>query len=332
MDPITSVPFILGKKDRIATAGSCFAQHTSRTLVAEGYNYLVTEDAPRTAGALDEGYGLFPARFANVYTTTQLQQLFDRANGLREPLDDVWAGRRGGFVDPFRPRIQEGGFASAEDALADRDAHLAAVREMFEKSDVFIFTLGLTEAWRRKEDGFVFPLAPGVVADVDESAYEFVNYDVATVMADLVAVIQKMREINPELKIILTVSPVPLIATYEDRHVLVSTTLSKSVLRVVADMVSREFEDVAYFPSYEMITGAYRRAEFYAEDLREIRLAGVAHVMSTFKRHYLGMATARTGRPDRPREQKPAKVFDEAVSMRNLQKVICDEEAIEGTI
>ena len=35
---------------------------------------------------------------------------------------------------------------------------------MFEQSEIFIFTLGLTEAWRSKKDGAVFPLAPGVSA------------------------------------------------------------------------------------------------------------------------------------------------------------------------
>ena len=34
----------------------------------------------------------------------------------------------------------------------------------FRDLDVFVFTLGLTEAWVAKADGAVFPLAPGVVS------------------------------------------------------------------------------------------------------------------------------------------------------------------------
>lgn len=52
-------------------------------------------------------------------------------------------------------------------------------------------------------------------------------------------------------------SPVPLVATYETRHVLVSTTLSKSVLRIAADTCSTARDWVDYFPSYEFILGNY---------------------------------------------------------------------------
>ena len=85
---------------------------------------------------------------------------------------------------------------------------------------------------------------------------------------------------------ILTVSPVPLTATAEDRGVLVSTTLSKSVLRVAAEEISRERDYVAYFPSYEIVTGNYTRGAYFGEDLRSITEAGVAHVMRLFMKHY----------------------------------------------
>jgi GSCFA family len=52
------------------------------------------------------------------------------------------------------------------------------------------------------------------------------------------------------LQILLTVSPVTLIATYEPRHVWASTTFNKSALRMAANVVERAFEDVIDFPSY----------------------------------------------------------------------------------
>src|SRR5690349_13713160 len=76
VDPVTSVPFTIAAADAVATAGSCFAQHLSNTLARQGFNYLVTEAAPLSAGAADENYGVFPARFANIYNTRQLVQLF----------------------------------------------------------------------------------------------------------------------------------------------------------------------------------------------------------------------------------------------------------------
>src|SRR5690606_12159920 len=88
--PATHVPCKIGPQDPVATAGSCFAQHLSRTLAKSGYNFLVTEPTPQTPGALDEGFGVDPARFGNIYTVAQLLQLFERAYGIFAPRDEAW--------------------------------------------------------------------------------------------------------------------------------------------------------------------------------------------------------------------------------------------------
>ena len=327
VDPVVRAPFTIGRKDAIATAGSCFAQHIARTLASSGFNYFVTEQAPLTAGALDEGYGLFSARFGNLYTVRQLLQLFDRAYGLFEPKDIAWRDRRSdSFVDPFRPNIQAGGFATIDDLEADREAHLAAVRRMFEECHIFIFTLGLTEGWASKSDGAVFPLAPGVggIPSGEASDYKPVNFKVGSMVADMTAFLEKLRTVNPAVKVILTVSPVPLIATFEDRHVVVSTAASKAALRVVADEVAEAFDFVSYFPSYEIVTAHYNSDAFEA-DQRSVRPSTVAKVMGLFERHYL----TGQGRTAPLQEQKEV-----ALSEADLQRfqqvdgIVCDEEEI----
>lgn len=268
----------------------------------------------------------------------QLLQLFQRAYGTFAPVDEAWERVDGRFVDPFRPRIQEGGFESRAALLADRAAHLAAVRAMFEGCDVFVFTLGLTEAWISSRDGAVFPLAAGVVAEkADPDWTVFRNFTVGEMVRDLSTFIEWVRRVNPGLRIVLTVSPVPLIATYEPRHVLVSTVASKSALRVVADEVSRNIPGVAYFPSYEIITGPQSGARYYQEDLREIRPEGVAHVMSIFRRHFLGegAAVARApaprpaAAPARPTAASPAARGGLAARISAMEGTICDEEALD---
>jgi hypothetical protein len=172
----------LTKAERIVTAGSCFAQHVARYLTNAGYNHYVSEQAhpvvPRPV-ALAHNYGLFSARYGNVYTARQLKQLLMRAFGSFEPVELAWPHPNGGaVVDPFRPQIQPGGYASAAELRFDRARHLSCVRDAIEKMDVFVFTLGLTEAWRDKRDGAVYPLAPGVAGgDFDPTRYEFINFD-----------------------------------------------------------------------------------------------------------------------------------------------------------
>src|SRR5208337_3848278 len=194
------------------------------------------------------------------YTVRQLLQLFDRAYGTFQPADSAWPRGDGRYADPFRPQIEPSGFETIEAVEADRAAHLSAVRHMFETLDVLVFTLGLTEAWVAKEDGAVFPLAPGVAAGkMDFTRYEFVNFGVNEVISDLEAFIARLQQVNRDARVILTASPVPLIATYENRHVLVSTTYSKSGLRVAAEETVRRHSNCVYFPSYEIITGNYTR-------------------------------------------------------------------------
>jgi hypothetical protein len=322
IDPVGTPPFNIDRRDRIATAGSCFAQHMSRALERHGYNYFVAEPAPgdvSASAARDAGYGVFSTRCGNVYTARQLLQLFDRAYGTLVPSDAAWLRPDGRYADPFRPLVEPDGFASVDELIDARDRHLAAVRTMFERLDVLVFTLGLTEAWRSTADGAVFPLAPGVVAGrMDASRYEFVNFSAADVTADLETVLGRLNGVNPGARVILTVSPVPLIATYEPRHVLVSTTYSKAALRVAADEIERAHTSVWYFPSYEIVAGSFNHGAYYEPDLRNVTEVGVEHVMRLF--------IDRCGADEvRPSTDMEALMLEEHRANVDL---VCDEEAI----
>lgn len=330
VDPVISTKFAIARHDKVATAGSCFAQHIAKRLAAAGFNYYVAEQAP--AGCADpaaEDYGVFSARFGNIYTVRQLVQLVGRAYGTFEPAIDSWELPDGSFVDPFRPRIGTTAFGSLEQLRASRETHLAAVREMVETADVFVFTLGLTEAWHSANDGAVVPLAPGVLkARVPDGAYQPKNFSVGEVIDDLEQIVALLRGKNPKLRIILTVSPVPLIATFENEHVLVATTYSKSVLRAAAGEVADANRRIDYFPSYEIITGSFNRGRYFADDLREVRPEGVDHVMRCFLKHYAGIDAAP--RQARPRETDAHKARDwlRAESAAGMN-VVCDEEEVE---
>ena len=105
-------------------------------------------------------------------------QLFDRSFGSFAPADDVWR-KEGGFVDAFRPQIEPQPLASVEDVRTSAAKHLEYVRDIFTKSHWLVFTLGLTEAWRSKLDGAVYPIAPGAKSgSFDPARYEFINFGV----------------------------------------------------------------------------------------------------------------------------------------------------------
>ena len=321
-DPVVNPKFRIPADAKVATAGSCFAQHIARKLTEIDFNYYV----PEHGGHLEpderrrRNYGVFSARYGNLYTTGQLDQLYEEAFGRRTPAEVAWTRPDGRMVDPFRPNIEPDGFADTDEVRAERAIHLEHVRAVFLEADVFIFTLGLTEAWRSKRDGSVYPLAPGTAGGAyDPVEAEFVNFGVDEVERDLLSFLDKIKADNPKVKVVLTVSPVPLVATYEDRNVLVSTTYSKAVLRVVADKMARRFDWVDYFPSYEIITGSFSGGLYYEEDYREVNRRGVAHAMRCFARNYI----------EQPDVSAPAKPFGGLV-MSDKDLVICDEETLDA--
>lgn len=306
----------VGPNDVVGTAGSCFAQHIARNLRQRGFPFLDVEPAPDLLrpdrhGAF--GYGMFSARYANIYTAAQLRQLVERAFGRFEPTESAW--RRGErFFDPFRPNIEPDGFASEEEMLEQQRAHLSKVRQLISKIDVFVFTLGLTEGWRSKADGSVFPVAPGVqgIGDYDANKYEFVNFDYMAIRRDLEWTFNFMRRRTPGLRFLLTVSPVPLAATYAPEHVLTATTYSKSVLRAVAGDLSTAFDHVDYFPSYELITAPVFEGRAYEENWRDVRPEAVAGVMEHFFSSFVSAMPKRRA-PVATAVSKDDVICDEAV-------------------
>lgn len=281
---------------RIASAGSCFAQRIAEPLRARGLAYHVTEPGP-TFLTDDErrslGYGVYSARYGNVYTALQLLQLFDRAHGRFAPSEPTWENDAGRHVDPFRPGIHGRGFRSVDECLADRELHLRAVRELFATADVFLFTLGLTEAWLCRSDGAALPMCPGCGSGgvFDPERYRFVSFRVHEVTAHLDEFVQRVKTVNPRLRLILTVSPVPLVATMRGEHVLTATVGAKAVLRAAVDELRLMHPQVEYFAAYELVQAGGPDWAF-AADRRSVAPAAVAHVVDCFAAQFLGQGAA----------------------------------------
>ncbi|WP_457587907.1 GSCFA domain-containing protein [Ensifer canadensis] len=328
-DPVVNFPFKLSRQDKVVAAGSCFAQHISGRLRESGFSFLVTEMGHPLLDkkiANEFNYGRFSARYGNIYTARQLLQLLRRAYGRFSPVEDKWVDEEGRFVDPFRPQIQPDGFASELEYELDREQHFAAVRTAFEAMDVLVFTLGLTECWENIKDGAVFPVCPGTAGGrFDPARHRFRNQDVAEIVDDMTVFLQELHVVNVRARVILTVSPVPLVATARDVHVLPATVYSKSVLRVAAETLVQRHENVAYFPSYEIITGPQARGQYFDDDLRSVKPEGVDRVMELFFRH--------VGDQEQISKEPVAieSVHDQhAEQARKMNEALCDELMLDN--
>jgi GSCFA family len=334
--------FGISKSDAVVTFGSCFAQHIGKALISHGMNWLNAELPPiglSEANSVKFNYGIFSARTGNIYTPTLLYQWLKWVTG-EEPPPEIWQ-KENRYFDPFRPMIEPNGFGSGDEMLLSRKRAVEAFQQCINSADIFVFTLGLTESWHNSIEGYEYPMCPGTIAGTfDPVRHAFVNLEYSDIYSSLNRAIKTMRKINSNLKFLLTVSPVPLTATMSGNHVLVATTESKSVLRAVAGSISRKFDYIDYFPSYEIICGTPYRGAFFDANLRTVNHAGVDHVMKQF---FTCLNSFQTNIPDEA-VRFPTRVNNEQsvelqsqVSARQqrklksrLDQVVCEEALLEA--
>lgn len=310
--------FVINKSQKIVSLGSCFAQHIAKNLQNHGFSYLITEEPPKDVQGND--YPFYSALYGNIYTLKQASQLIDRAkNNLFQVLnDDYWMDKENNFIDPFRPNIFKNGFKSYEALILERKIHLDKTLKAFSEADVIVLTLGLTEGWVEKDSGYILPVAPGVLyGEYDSKKYEFKNYLYAEGLDDFESFYVTLKSINKNVRIIVTVSPVMLSATFEDQHVWISSCYSKSCLRSIAEEVSNKYEDIYYFPSYEIITNPASSSSYLSSDFRGVTDLGVQSVMNVFFEKFT--------------EQKLINSPLEREKNNNF-KAECDEDIIESFI
>lgn len=315
-------------KDAVfATFGSCFAQHISRALMTRKMNWLNAEPAPgRTPPDLAKryNYGVFSARTGNIYTAAQLLIWARLASGERGAESvELWTDGDGRVHDMLRPKIEPQGFENVEEAQASLLSTARAFARCITEADVFVFTLGLTEGWVNTRSGHSYSICPGTgVGTFDPEVHAFRNYTYPEIMRDLDLALEIMWRMNPGLRVLLTVSPVPLVATASGEHVLVATQYSKSVLRAVAGDMARSHDAVDYFPSYEIIAAPPTRAAFFEPNMRGIAQDGVDLVMRHF---FAGLdLSAPAHGPDRTSATE-----SESEAEMAREDLVCEEMILE---
>lgn len=278
--------FRISETDRVATYGSCFAQHFGKSLSQYGFNWYITEKAPFFSSETLKkqfNYEVFSSRVGNIYTASLFAQWLRWTSQSEKSENlEVWKDSSG-FIDPFRPTIEPHGFLNEEELHKSRNRTLREFYNSIRDCQVLVFTLGLTECWRNSESKLEYPMCPGTAAGkFDSNLHKFSNQTYTEISENLMCCLDLMSKINPKIKILLTVSPVPLTATNSNNHVLVATSESKAKLRAVAGEFASSFENVDYFPSFEIINSVPFRGIFFESNMRNVNQIGVDHVMSLF--------------------------------------------------
>lgn len=282
--PTVTPSFRIGPGDTIFAIGSCFARNVEKALEGAGRRVLSREfDLGIIGETLEDG-----ANFFNKYSIhsvlNELRWALERPTFPgREALYEVGEDR---FVDP------QLGMARLdfplEEVLAFRHRYLdamAAVRD----ADVVILTLGYVETWWDRRLGLylnVVPPAQLVKAEPDRFEFRVLSYrDVLEGLEDLYALLRRHRA--KPLRMLVTVSPVPLLATFRDMDVLVANAYSKSVQRAALDEFLIGKEGVDYFPSYEFVTLSNPAVAWSRGDYRHVSPDVVTRIMDNVLGRYV---------------------------------------------
>jgi hypothetical protein len=189
-----------------------------------------------------------------------------------------------------------------------RDRYERHLRE----AGAFVFTFGLAEVWQDAETGGVFWRGiPEKIFDADRHVFRLTTVEENE--QNIVRLVELIRSVNPDAPIVLTLSPVPLMATFRGQSCVTADAISKSVLRVAIDLVaSRGLPGVYYWPSFEVVRWAGGHLPYPAYGVpdrraRHVTRYLVAEIIDAFvEAFYTPAAVARLrARNDCPRAVDP---------------------------
>ena len=233
---ISKSPFPISHQSKILSMGSCFAKTIGYRMQAAKFDILVNP-------------------FGTIFHPLILAELLDHAL-FQDSMDKQGVLQREELF--FHYTAHSDLRARSKEALKQSyESQVAAMHDYLKSGTHLILTFGT--AWIYEHETF------GRVANCHkqpQSLFRKRLADLEEMTLSLSHVFGNFSRVFPDLKIILTVSPV--------RHVkdgISENQLSKSLLRVLCSQLENKLSNVSYFPSYEILMDELRDYRFYKSDL-----------------------------------------------------------------
>jgi hypothetical protein len=249
---------LINQDTRITAFGSCFAANISHWLSLRKYHVLSKNNTSK-AYIVRSGEG-----FVNTYA---ILQQFQWAFEGKTPTVELWHGYDAnayGYDETVRQQTLQ----------------------LFNQTDVFILTFGLSEIWYDKPSGEVFWRA--IPRDkFDPNRHNFRTVSPEENYTNIRAVLDIIRRYRPKATVIATLSPVPLVASFRNLPCPVSNSFSKASLRCALDRVLSEQSEpnnFHYWPSYEIVLDGFQNR--WEKDLRHVKKPILAFIMQLFEHHW----------------------------------------------
>ena len=235
--PLPSVFPEITYQSQLLALGSCFAETIGNQLVNRKFNVSINPS------------GI-------IYNPHSIAHLIQRLlSGEAYNPDDLF--EHNGLWHSYEHHSRFSSSVKAE-ALNEINQYFTAVAENMEHYTHVVITLGTACIYKLK----AFNKIVANCHKVPATHFVKERLTMPQITLSLGKAIREWRQRNENLKIILTVSPV--------RHLkegIQENNLSKASLLLAVDQLCQQFQDVYYFPSYEIQMDELRDYRFYAPDM-----------------------------------------------------------------
>lgn len=168
--------------------------------------------------------------------------------------------------------------ANEEECLRLINDRLLASRQYLFQSDLIIITLGSNRCFRYKKTGEIV----GNCHKVAEREFEVCDMGLDQINTLFSSTLKKVFEVNQNVKIIFTVSPIRYL-----KYGLHESMIGKSTLLLAIEKLQNSFKgNVHYFPAFEIQVDDLRDYRFYAEDMVHPSTIAVDYIYQCFKNCY----------------------------------------------
>ena len=250
---VVNTDFKIGHHSQILTIGSCFSEVMGNRLIENKQRVLSNP-------------------FGTVFNPLSISRLLKFSLDLETINHDFITENQGVWLHyDFHSSVWG---KSKTELLMNCEKKILEVRKWLQKTDVLMLTFGTAYAY------FLNNHDLRLVSNCHKkplSHFTKALLDVPRIIDDFEILYDSLIELNPELHIILTVSPVR-----HTRDTLEGNHISKSVLRLATHYLVEHFKNVNYFPALEIMLDDLRDYRFYKSDLIHPNEQAEAYIYEKF--------------------------------------------------
>jgi hypothetical protein len=253
----------------MASIGTCFAE--------EFATYL--KENPGVGTYLFSEPNVFnsSANWGRVYTIKNLRQIIEYSLGDSAPI--YTEKTKKGYIDPLR-EFSTGAYGNESELIDNIELHRQLSKFVFTKAKVIVITLGQNETWFDTEKKIYWGSTPSI--DLQKSSpnrFKPMEFSYQSNKEDLNFIIKIIKQFNPEVNIILTVSPVGAYATFLSEDIVSQSFAGKCTLRAVVHEVIQDNKNfIYYYPSFELVL--CDNPTSYIADNRHVKRKKVKQIFS----------------------------------------------------